>query len=78
MSDKLVGEAPNPYRRNGSGEAVREGYRLTDQGQNSTDRIKETWPSSATIVELITTTAKRNGSSRSTRHYFMTTLMSEQ
>jgi predicted transposase YbfD/YdcC len=44
------------------------------RAKEAPDHIKEAWPGSAWIVELITTTTKRNGRSRTTRHDFITTL----
>lgn len=40
------------------------------RAKEAPDHIKETWPGSAWIVELITTTTKRNGKCRVTRHYY--------
>ena len=40
------------------------------RAREAPDHIKDAWPGSAWIVELITTTTKRNGKRRVTRHYY--------
>ena len=44
------------------------------RAKEAPDHIKESWPGSAWIVELITTTIKRNAKRSTTRHLFITTL----
>ena len=44
------------------------------KAKEAPDHIKENWPGSAWIVELITTTTKRNGKRSVSRHLFITTV----
>jgi predicted transposase YbfD/YdcC len=44
------------------------------RAKEAPDHIKEAWPGSAWIVELITTTTKRSGKWSVTRHRFITTV----
>ena len=46
------------------------GARWELRAKEAPDHIKDAWPGSAWIVELITTTTKRNGKRRDTRHYY--------
>ena len=44
------------------------------RAKEAPDHIKQAWPGSARIVELITTTIKRKGKRSVRRHLFITTV----
>jgi predicted transposase YbfD/YdcC len=74
ISSQFEGKRQIPFTATAEEKRHGRDTRWVLRAKEAPDHIKQAWPGSAWIVELITTTIKRNGKPTVRRHLFITTV----